>query len=354
MNNEDEITEQTPTPEDRYTPPLMKVSGQDYVRVADRVVWFRNEHPDGVLETDLIEHERGQYALVKCVVANGNGGMATGYGSETFSDFKDYLEKAEAKAIGRALGNLGYGTASALKDDGIDAGRPVDTPVDRRNSNMVAARGPGNPANANLTNPNRSATDNQRRFITGLARDLHLSDADLEAEIENVYGGTLATITAGDAHALIESLKQRKAEGWHPMEVRVSSAPPDDTIPESADAEERPASFSKMPWDDIVTELRLTSNVADQLLHWKNELKVLSDDSSDTEKRANIKAFCMLAADAVTLKGQTQAWRFVEVIDAIPLELSSVIDSVVKAADRVGVGRDKRIQDAAVGRTQRV
>src|SRR3546814_7260726 len=35
---------------------------------------------------------------------------ATGYGSETPKDFGDYIEKAETKAIGRALGALGFGT----------------------------------------------------------------------------------------------------------------------------------------------------------------------------------------------------------------------------------------------------
>ncbi|HKG29607.1 MAG TPA: hypothetical protein VKB01_10775, partial [Thermomicrobiales bacterium] len=34
---------------------------------------------------------------------------ATGYGSETASDFPDFIEKAETKAIGRALNALGYG-----------------------------------------------------------------------------------------------------------------------------------------------------------------------------------------------------------------------------------------------------
>ena len=46
--------------------------------------------------------------------------------SETMSDFRDYFEKAETKAIGRALAMLGYGTQFAPELD--EAERVVDTP----------------------------------------------------------------------------------------------------------------------------------------------------------------------------------------------------------------------------------
>ncbi len=56
-----------------------------------------------------------------------SGGRATGYGSEAQGDFADYIEKAETKAIGRALAALGYGTQFALDFDlggeQVDAGR---------------------------------------------------------------------------------------------------------------------------------------------------------------------------------------------------------------------------------------
>jgi hypothetical protein len=43
-------------------------------------------------------------------VAIPGAGEATGWGSETADDFEDYIEKAETKALGRALAALGYGT----------------------------------------------------------------------------------------------------------------------------------------------------------------------------------------------------------------------------------------------------
>ena len=52
---------------------------------------------------------------------------SSGYGSESVKDFGDYLEKAETKAVGRALAMLGYGTQFAPELDEGD--RIVDSPV---------------------------------------------------------------------------------------------------------------------------------------------------------------------------------------------------------------------------------
>ena len=59
------------------------------------------------------------------------GGSATGYGSETAKDFGDFIEKAETKALGRALIALGYGTQFAQEfgeDDAVETFpvRPAD------------------------------------------------------------------------------------------------------------------------------------------------------------------------------------------------------------------------------------
>jgi hypothetical protein len=49
--------------------------------------------------------------------------MFTGHGSETQQDFPDFFEKAETKAIGRALAIAGYGTDTAAD---LDDGEPLD------------------------------------------------------------------------------------------------------------------------------------------------------------------------------------------------------------------------------------
>src|SRR5262249_27024167 len=80
----------------------------EYLDVKWRLLWLRKEHPDAEIVTELVEHD-GQMAIFKATVTVPSGGKATGYGSETAADFPDFIEKAETKAIGRALNALGYG-----------------------------------------------------------------------------------------------------------------------------------------------------------------------------------------------------------------------------------------------------
>jgi hypothetical protein len=116
---------------------IMKLKNKDYLPVAWRLVWLRDEHPEASIETDLVAHE-GQHCIFKARVEieleSGKVASATGYGSESIKDFGDYIEKAETKAIGRALGALGYGTQ--FTGDEFDEGtRIVDSP-------QVVRRGP--------------------------------------------------------------------------------------------------------------------------------------------------------------------------------------------------------------------
>jgi hypothetical protein len=114
---------------------------KDYLDVAWRVLWFRKENPDGHIETELVELSSDR-AVFKARVTKsraidtGSGeihepGVSTGYGSETAGDFPDFIEKAETKALGRALNSLGYGVQFAELDESIDS-HPVErkpTPI---------------------------------------------------------------------------------------------------------------------------------------------------------------------------------------------------------------------------------
>jgi hypothetical protein len=109
---------------------IRKVSGADYLEVKWRIAWLRDVHPNANVVTDLYAMTQ-DYAVFKCVATLDTGATATGWGSEERKDFKDYIEKAETKAIGRALALLGFGTQFA--DDFADApsGRIADAPVQR-------------------------------------------------------------------------------------------------------------------------------------------------------------------------------------------------------------------------------
>jgi hypothetical protein len=115
-------------PSEHLTKIKTKNGMQDYLKVQYRLVWFRDAAPDGTIETELVHLDtEKQIAVFKATVTR-NGAVAMGHGSETAKDFMDYIEKAETKAIGRALAALGYGTQ--FTGDELDEGeRIVDTPV---------------------------------------------------------------------------------------------------------------------------------------------------------------------------------------------------------------------------------
>src|SRR3954447_19972766 len=117
-----------PTPYLRQLHGRGRAGGDDYLDVKWRLLWLRKEHPDAEIVTELVQHDP-QMAIFKATVTVPSGGKATGYGSETASDFPDFIEKAETKAIGRALNALGYGAQFG------DFQRPED-PVPERGSDL--------------------------------------------------------------------------------------------------------------------------------------------------------------------------------------------------------------------------
>jgi hypothetical protein len=103
---------------------------QDYLAVKWRLVWFREDHPDGAIETECLR-DTPESAAFKATVSIPGKGKATGHGDETIQDFRDFYTKAETKAIGRALAALGYGTQFVGNE--LDEGeRIVDSPTPRR------------------------------------------------------------------------------------------------------------------------------------------------------------------------------------------------------------------------------
>lgn len=108
---------------------LIRVQGgREYLPVASRLVWFREEHPDWLIVTSPFEiNTEKQYAIFKAEICNEEGTIiATGYKMENRAGFKDWLEKSETGAIGRALAVCGYGTQFAPELE--EGERLVDSP----------------------------------------------------------------------------------------------------------------------------------------------------------------------------------------------------------------------------------
>ena len=110
--------------------PLIDLKGKDYLQVAHRLVWFREEHPDWSINTEYIQIDENK-AIAKATVSNELGKtISTAHKCEDKKGFADFAEKAETGAIGRALASCGYGTQFAPELD--EHHRIVDSPMPSR------------------------------------------------------------------------------------------------------------------------------------------------------------------------------------------------------------------------------
>jgi len=218
----------------------------DYLPVQWRLVWFREMHPEGSIETEMLlldldrETEEEGYAwnnetrrsekvvkranglaVFRAVVKDGKGGIATGTKSEKAASFPDYIEKAETGAIGRALAALGYGTQFAPDLD--EQHRIVDAPVDRNThatdgngqkplasvrTATVGSNGKANGTTVEEGATDAPATDQQLTSIRKLCQ--HLGKSEPEHPETMSYQDAKALITQL-SHEYNEQKQHRKA-----------------------------------------------------------------------------------------------------------------------------------------------
>ncbi len=180
---------------------LRKLGGKDYLEVKWRLLWLRSEHPDALIVTELVRLE-GDFALFKATVSIPEGGTATGYGSETKADFFDFIEKAETKALGRALAALGYGTQFCDDHDfsvgSADGGKVVDSPVERHPS---IERSDGQSGGTLATAPQLKMI-----YLTA-TKDLNWTEEELEVRCKENYDRLPVQLTKREASSLIEWMK---------------------------------------------------------------------------------------------------------------------------------------------------
>jgi hypothetical protein len=89
---------------------------EDYETVEERLVKYWKDHPDGRIDTTLVEHTLQRFIVKASIYRTEVDGQAwtTGYAEETVStrgvNSTSALENCETSAIGRALANAGYVT----------------------------------------------------------------------------------------------------------------------------------------------------------------------------------------------------------------------------------------------------
>jgi hypothetical protein len=192
---------------------LRKLGGKDYLEVKWRLLWLRTEHPNAVMDTEMVRLDEG-FALFRARVEIPGGGVATGWGSETRQDFFDFIEKAETKALGRALAALGYGT-QFCEDFDFSAGSAgnahvVDSPIAFPGS----AGGSGQPVRPTAVPQPTSnlATPAQLKLIYMTAtRDLQITEEELEERCQTQFGRLPLHLTKREASEFIDQLKSNGA-----------------------------------------------------------------------------------------------------------------------------------------------
>lgn len=217
----------TQTPESTFDPSryLTKVGSADYLEVKWRLVWLRETQPYARVDTELISHD-GQEAVFRARVEYDqyDAGAdrwfvsgATGWGSEAADDFRDYLEKAETKALGRALAALGFGTQfcpdfdfGSPVDRSGNTRKVVDAPVafastrGRRLAESAEAKG------TQSTQTGQAATPRQIKFMEAVGREAGLSAEDLVDEVMKTYGCAPRDMSRRNASNYIERLQNRR------------------------------------------------------------------------------------------------------------------------------------------------
>jgi len=184
---------------------LTLVSGKEYLEVKWRLVWLRSEHPEARISTELVSHQNNE-AVFRAEVSIPDGGSATGWGSEDAQGFGDYLEKAETKAIGRALAALGFGTQFCGDFEfGAAAGRVVDSPVNMTPNNVTQGSFDRGGSSSDL-----AATERQRNLIQALAREQKISGKALDEIAMERTGHTFREISRQNASTIIEFLRERQ------------------------------------------------------------------------------------------------------------------------------------------------
>lgn len=188
---------------------LLNLKGKKYLQVSDRMIALRELDPTANVITECLQLNLEQrFACFKATITLSDGTVATGHGSETASDFGDYIEKAETKAIGRALTTAGIGIQYAAaqefdfegqKKDTARSDYPgVDSPVDVPGSTILLEKG----------KPKDNALD---AFDTVTADDIkHVPEDD--AKLEEFYKRELDRI-GGAALAAFCEINYRNEDG---------------------------------------------------------------------------------------------------------------------------------------------
>jgi hypothetical protein len=95
----------------------INIKGKEYVEVNERLKYFRENHPEHSLTTEIIQCTE-EHCVIKATICHGGVEIATGHAHEVrsanFINKTSFVEVCETSAWGRALANFGIGIYSQV------------------------------------------------------------------------------------------------------------------------------------------------------------------------------------------------------------------------------------------------
>lgn len=247
-----------------------KMTEHDYLEVKWRLVMFREQYPHGSITTEevCVDLERG-YARYKATACDGKGGVGTGYGTETQTDFSDYCERAETRALGRALAVLGFGT-QFVGQDLTEGPHVADTPG-RMPERVAGGAGPGGPPDPEPEHPTPDQINGLIELAEAAGYDLRTFGnqvreyLQLPEDMKMTRQFLCETLTLEQYDHFWVGYQQQLAQltnaGYaNPPEVNVPEVPPSQTAASSQEDQTTTAEGT-----EASTAVRLTTPLTDRV-----------------------------------------------------------------------------------------
>lgn len=224
---------------------LLDLRGKPYLPVAERLIWFREEHPLWTIKTEI--KPTATECLATAYIQDETGRLiAMAHKFENQKGFPDFIEKSETGSIGRALALCGYGTQFCA-DELNEGERIVDAPANRPVEQQIKQE---TKAKAIQVKPLKTATKEMQ------------SAGDFVVHFGKFKGKTLSEVDALDISESLKWLKftakkefrdsQKSKEFIFWAEAYLKKNPTSDVEQAIKEMPKPPPGFIDEPWSDEV------------------------------------------------------------------------------------------------------
>jgi hypothetical protein len=208
--------------------PFLNLKGKDYLQVAHRLVWFREEKPNWGIDTRVHVLDDA-LAVVEATILDEAGNLkARGFKMQGAKGFAQYLEKAESGAIGRALAFLGYGTQHAQEleeDDDTPMGQLSDSPMASRpigaGARAPIPAAPKSGAPENKAAPSKTSlspetiSEAQAKRLFAIASTAGFSNDQIKDQLSTFGYQSSRDIRKSDYDNVVNSFSDKKGTNTH-------------------------------------------------------------------------------------------------------------------------------------------